>query len=547
MTIKENPFYILDATTRDNRQKIVELAEEKSFDIDEDLCQKARSDLTMPRNRVLAELNWLPGVSPNRISLLISQLKTSDKSLYYIEGIPDLARINILMELLNTEHIKFTNNELEKIIIKIVYDFENLEINNIIRDINEDRVVSGFPEVNDFELVENHLKEKKRNCVKLILNSLNSLDTKQLIDIMTRIVDEETANGEMQASSMIEDLVDDYKLHTQNFLEQEFEKIKKLIDVIRDRADEGKDGISALIDKLLQITQNWDNVAQPIQLSMKLRGLDEPLSQKVANTIRSLSIELTNDYGYVELSQKISEALKELFAELPEIVERVEEDIDTLDNLFSQIQESKDKQEREERQFQESLNYSVEIGILMKDNLSISSKGITWKNKTYPLESITRVTWGATRHSINGIPTGTTYTISFGDDRSTSTVETRRSSVYEEVIDRLWKTTGMIIITKLLKDFKNGQGLTFNNATIWDDGVSLTKSGGWFSSDEKKKFSWGEIQIYSSNGNFVIESLKDKKFVTAIAYQGVYNVHFLEQLIRMKFKDVNIKKLSDLL
>jgi hypothetical protein len=346
---------------------------------------------------------------------------------------------------------------------------------------------------------------------------------------------------------MIEDLVDDYKLHTQNFLEQEFEKIKKLIDVIRDRADEGKDGISALIDKLLQITQNWDNVAQPIQLSMKSRGLDEPLSQKVANTIRSLSIELTNDYGYVELSQKISEALKELFAELPEIVERVEEDIDTLDNLFSQIQESKDKQEREERQFQESLNYSVEIGILMKDNLSISSKGITWKNKTYPLESITRVTWGATRHSVNGIPTGTTYTISFGDDRSISTVETRRSNVYEEVIDRLWKTAGMLIITKLLKDFKNGQGLTYSNATIWDDGVSLIKSGGWFSSDEKKKFGWGEIQIYSSNGSFVIEALKDKKFVTAIAYQGVYNIHFLEQLIRMKFKDGNIRKLSDLL
>jgi histone acetyltransferase (RNA polymerase elongator complex component) len=204
------------------------------------------------------------------------------------------------MELLNTEYIKLSNNELEKIIIKIIYDFENLEINNIIRDINEDRIVSGFPEVNDFELVENYLKEKKRNCVKLILNSLNSLDTKQLIDIMTRIVDEETANGEIQASSMIEDLVDDYKLHTQNFLEQEFEKIKKLIDVIRDRADEGEDCISALIDKLLQITKNWDNVAQPIQLSMKSRGLDEPLSQKVANTIRSLSINLTNDYGYLK-------------------------------------------------------------------------------------------------------------------------------------------------------------------------------------------------------------------------------------------------------
>ena len=126
--------------------------------------------------------------------------------------------------------------------------------------------------------------------------------------------------------------------------------------------EEGKDTISPLINKLLEITRNWDNVAQPIQLSMKSRGLDEPLSSKVANTIRSLSIELTNDYGYVELSQKISEVIKELFAELPEIVEKVEEDIDTLDDLFSQIQESKDKREIEERQFQESLNYSAEIG-----------------------------------------------------------------------------------------------------------------------------------------------------------------------------------------
>ena len=159
--IKENPFYILDATTRDNRQKIVELAEEKSFDIDEDLCQKARSDLTMPRNRVFAELNWLPGVSPRKVALLVSQLKTSDKDLYSVEGIPDLARINILMELLNTEHIKFNNNELEEIIVNIVYDFENLDINEIIRDINEDRIVSGFQEINDYELVENHLIEKK--------------------------------------------------------------------------------------------------------------------------------------------------------------------------------------------------------------------------------------------------------------------------------------------------------------------------------------------------------------------------------------------------
>jgi TctA family transporter len=51
---------------------------------------------------VFAELNWLPGVSPRKVALLVSQLKTSDKDLYSVEGIPDLARINISMSLTDT-------------------------------------------------------------------------------------------------------------------------------------------------------------------------------------------------------------------------------------------------------------------------------------------------------------------------------------------------------------------------------------------------------------------------------------------------------------
>lgn len=540
--IKENPFYILDATTRDNRQKIVELAEEKSFDIDEDLCQKARADLTMPRNRVFAELNWFPGVSPRKVTILVTQLKSIDKDLYSIEGIPDLARINIFMELLNIEDFKLNNEELEKIILNIIYDFENLDIEKTIRDINEDRMVSGFPEVNDYELVQNYLIEKKRNCIKLILKCLNNLDTKHLIDIMTRIVDDETANGEIQASSMIEDLVDDYKLHSQSFLEQEFEKIKTLIELIRDRADEGEDSIFPLIDRLLTMTKQWDDVAQPIQLSMKSRGLDEPLSNNVAKQIRSLGIDLYNGYGYLVISKKISEVLKELFAELPEILEIVENDIDTLGDLIYK----KQKHEDEEEEFKKSLNYSVEIGILFKDLLTINYEGITWKNRTYPLNKISKISWGAVSNSINGIPTGTTYTITFGDKNNTSSIETKRSTVFTEVVDKLWKTAGVQIIQTMIEFFKNGDGKIFNNATIWDDGISIIKKGGWFTADEKKKFYWKDVNLYSSNGQLIIQSTLDKDFYVAIGYQDFFNVHFLEQLIRMKLKNPQLKKISEL-
>ena len=75
MIIKENPFYILGASLRDNRQKIMSLAEEKSLEVDEAVCSEARMVLTNPRRRLVAELSWFPGVSLKETSVILSKLK----------------------------------------------------------------------------------------------------------------------------------------------------------------------------------------------------------------------------------------------------------------------------------------------------------------------------------------------------------------------------------------------------------------------------------------------------------------------------------------
>ncbi|WP_293194226.1 hypothetical protein [Ottowia sp.] len=46
--LHQSAFAVLGATARDDRRRIVELAEEKSLELDHDICQKARSDLTNP-------------------------------------------------------------------------------------------------------------------------------------------------------------------------------------------------------------------------------------------------------------------------------------------------------------------------------------------------------------------------------------------------------------------------------------------------------------------------------------------------------------------
>ena len=72
--LHQSPFAVLDVTTRDDRRRIVELAEEKSLELDHEVCQKARSDLTNPRSRLNVEMAWLPGVSPRKASQLVESL-----------------------------------------------------------------------------------------------------------------------------------------------------------------------------------------------------------------------------------------------------------------------------------------------------------------------------------------------------------------------------------------------------------------------------------------------------------------------------------------
>ncbi len=540
--IKKNPFYILGITTRDNRQKIVEMAEDKSLELDEDVCQSAQSVLTTPSKRIDAELDWFPGISPGKVEKILSTLNVQSVDELDLYGLPPLPQVNILLEFLRNDKVIFSPNELKRVVEDIVNAFDSIDAYDVVRDINEDRSVAGFPSIENYDQIETLLDTKRRSVVKAIIDKVNDLETLDLIKVMTEIVDDETNNGEVQASQIIDDLVDDYKLHTQKFLEEEAEKINKMVDFIGKNASKSEKHISTSVDKLLAMTKTWDDVAQPIQLSTKARGLDDTLSKDLAYKIRSLGIDLFNKYDYVDSSKKITETLKVLFEELPDVHESLKNDIDVLNELLNEREQSK----REREKMLRELSYSVDIGLIFSDTLSISASGISWKGKNYPLDSVTRATWGAVSHSVNGIPTGTTYTIAFGDARSVSRVETKKKEVFIEFTDRLWKAVGTRILTDMLKDLSKGQGLQFNRATIWNDGVTLYKSG-WFSSDEKRKFSWGDITIWSQDGNFVIAARSDRGFSVQMPYLEVFNVHFLESAIRIMFKNPNVHTLSGIL
>ena len=76
MNVFENPFYILGASTRDNRRRISALAEEKAFLSDPEIVDEARNALLIPQKRLEAELRWFLGVDDEKLKSILNFLQT---------------------------------------------------------------------------------------------------------------------------------------------------------------------------------------------------------------------------------------------------------------------------------------------------------------------------------------------------------------------------------------------------------------------------------------------------------------------------------------
>lgn len=151
--LHQSPFAVLGVTTRDDR-RIVELAEEKSLELDHEVCQKARSDLTNPRSRLSVEMAWLPGVSPRKASQLVESLLQDPMAIREESGLPTLAHLNLLATAFESVDGEHDADDLAGFIMETAYLAEDLSPEDVLRDINEDRAVSGFPEVRALDQIE---------------------------------------------------------------------------------------------------------------------------------------------------------------------------------------------------------------------------------------------------------------------------------------------------------------------------------------------------------------------------------------------------------
>ena len=333
MDLLKNPFHILGATARDNRHSIMELAEERSLLSNADECMAARSILIHPRRRISAEVAWLPGVDPTFSDEMLRHLDSPNQNLLNITGLTHIARANLLVSGLSRLP-NFPTSNIVEWILAIAQASEAINSETVYAILNEDRRASGFPEITDMVAIDDEIRKQKSHYRQVLTSVLENLSVPERASVLTMAIETSTGNGKYQCPTLIEDLILSYERGVQNSLEQNKKIIEAQDEKLRAMADAKNPDttLQPIVNQLIQAVKEWDTLAQPIQLSKRSRGERHTASFEIAWRVRELAIHLFNEYGKLDFSQQITNMLKEVFAEVIEVDERITEDLKALEN-----------------------------------------------------------------------------------------------------------------------------------------------------------------------------------------------------------------------
>ena len=273
MDLLKNPFHILGATPRDNKHRIMELAEEKSLLSEPDECMEAQAILIAPRRRISAEVAWLPGTDPPLSDVVLRHLDSPNQNLLNITGLTHIARANLLTSGLSRLSNLPSSNIVEWILV-IAQASEAINSETVCAILNGDRRASGLPEITDLSAVDDAIRNQKRYYSQTVTSVLENLSVNARARVMTLLLETSTSNGRYQCPILIKDLIPVYELGVQNSLEQKKKIIEAQDEKLRAMADAKNPDttLAPIVDQLLESVKEWDTLAQPIQLSKKIQA-----------------------------------------------------------------------------------------------------------------------------------------------------------------------------------------------------------------------------------------------------------------------------------
>lgn len=527
MTIKENPFYILGATPRDNRQKIQELVDEKSLSLDMNVCVEARSILTNPRRRLAAELSWLPGVSIKQMKTVVKELDSKELDPETLEHLPSLAGFNAILGYL-TSGAKLTLKDQENIIFALAQNYDAVKPESIMKIINEDRAISGFPEVTELSVVQDEIAELKNSAMHSLQEMFSTVSLSQQNKITLNLMGR--CEKEKKNYELIDDVIDNiYALEVQKNIESIRAKVENAIKEV-EKASTSKSKIAAAVDNLISELKDFDDIMQPIQLSTQKRGLEHDITRDIAIQVRKVCL-LLGKRDMLNYAEKITEAMNDYFREVDSIESLTSKDLE-------QIKQIRKTEKEHEKAIECKIYHTTFSGT---KTLAISSKGVSFGEQSYKLEEITNIRYGVKLDQNRNLRSF----VAFGTDEEEIQIKWLQASLYGDCdylkfTGCLWKAVGVRILKAMVAQLALGKSIY---GFIYDTKVELENTYSF--GKDTKTCKWSEVSVKSEGGNLIIYETAHPAYEHQLSFMSVENAVVLSVLLKLFKEDVNAKSISE--
>lgn len=337
MLYNDNPFKLLGVSPADSRREIMRQAEEKALLLDSQSCADARTILTNPQRRITAEVRWFLDCSKEEIAEIdrcISETlsgKPNDDFLW--DQYCPLTQLNIQLTCLDAQD--FANPSLAKFyILGISRLFESIDAESVRLLINEKRQQAGFPEVSKSQDIEPALSELRSEIRQAFSQKLQKLPQTGYNQIVTLLSESYSGNQRYKGHAVLEDIISEYQLYINDTLTKQGQTITKTAKFIAQGAK--KIDVAKAVQDLIASLYAWDKLAQPLQLGALTKGSSHEASREMLVSLRELALKLHNDFGMSAESLAITKATQDVFKELPEFIDLLNNDSKTLSRLIEE-------------------------------------------------------------------------------------------------------------------------------------------------------------------------------------------------------------------
>ena len=289
-SLKQNPFYILKASSLDTAEQLEEKVTEAVLLDGKKEAEKAGLLLFQPQERLKAEMNWFPGEREEGFVLTAFAGREDSEAMPEIRMKSTLGTVNAwrtVLEKWPVGHVAGTTG----LCLCLVRGLSELDEETVLSELNRDRQISGFPVISEKQMIRQALLRVREEAMGRLMDRLGGMPREKGIQVMEGLASEYCGKGAFRKNPLLEEIVEEYAFRNSPESEQ---AEKELISSLKYRPGGHMFDLylASFMDfpGILEKLERWNMLTHPLRRIRFEKGVPDQKAAGVEHRLRHFAL-----------------------------------------------------------------------------------------------------------------------------------------------------------------------------------------------------------------------------------------------------------------